>query len=180
MQAVIAAFHFDDAVAAGGGARQAHGVHGAFRAAIAEAHHLHRESACRFPPPVPIPDRAACRTSCRCRAFACTAFTHRRMAVPRHQRAEAKIEIEVFVAVNIVDVSAFAVANEKRIGIVGAIIAGDAQWQAAFALWCAPSFERGVRFSYVLISCSQSFVHNFLQMLVLWPTHGPEIYSRLP
>jgi hypothetical protein len=32
-------------------------------------------------------------------------------------------------------------------------------------------------FGYFLL---QSFVHNCLQMLVLWPTHGPEICRYLP
>ena len=95
--------------------------------------------------------------------------------MPRHQRAKAQIEIEIFVAINVVDVSAFSIANKNRIRIVGAIIAGDAQWQAALG-----SGVRGFRARRALFVCVyfllQAFVHNFLQMLVLWPTHGPEIY----
>src|ERR1700722_12298517 len=43
VQSVIAAFHLDDFVAAGRGPGQANGVHGAFRAAVADPHHLYRK-----------------------------------------------------------------------------------------------------------------------------------------
>ena len=46
--AVIAAFHLDDLAAAGGGARQAQGVHGDFRTAVAEADHIHRVARADF------------------------------------------------------------------------------------------------------------------------------------
>ena len=48
VQSVIAALHLDDAVASGGRARQAHGMHGAFRSTVAEPHHLHRKSFADF------------------------------------------------------------------------------------------------------------------------------------
>src|SRR5436309_709655 len=44
MQAVICPFELDDLVASGGRAREAHGVHGSFGAAVAEADHLDRET----------------------------------------------------------------------------------------------------------------------------------------
>ena len=48
VQPVVAAFEFDDLVAAGCGARQADRVHGRFRSAIAEAAHLDRKAGADF------------------------------------------------------------------------------------------------------------------------------------
>ena len=48
MQAVVAAFEFDDLVAAGGGARESHGMHRGFGAADAEAKHLDRKARADF------------------------------------------------------------------------------------------------------------------------------------
>src|SRR5580658_5939812 len=99
--------------------------------------------------------------------------------MPCQQRAEAKIEIEIFVASNVVNVPAFSIANKNRVGIVGAIIAGNAQWQAAFRSGVGRFRTRRALFVGVYFLL-QSFVHNCLQMLVLWPTHGPEICLYRP
>ena len=128
MESVVAAFHLDDAIAARGSAREAHGMHRAFRSAIAEAHHLHRKAFADFLRQFPfeIVRHAEHRSGAK---FFLHRSYNRRMAVPRHQSAKTKIEIDVLVAVNVVDVPALSVANKKRIRIVGAIIAGYAEGQ---------------------------------------------------
>src|ERR1700679_3582691 len=97
--------------------------------------------------------------------------------MPGHQRAEAKIEIEILVAINVVNVPTFSIADKNRIGIVGAIIAGYAQWQAAFGSGVRRFRTRRALFVGVYFPL-QSFVHNCPQMPLLWPTHGPEIYRN--
>ena len=83
MQPVITAFHFDDAVAAGGGPSKAHGMHGAFRSAVAEADHLHWETLTDFfrEFPFEIMRHAEHRAGSE---FALDGLDHRGMAVPGH------------------------------------------------------------------------------------------------
>ena len=145
MQAVIAAFHLDDAIAAGSGASQADGVHGAFRAAIAETNHLDGKALADFLGEFPFEIMRHAEHGAGAE-FRLHRLDHRGMAMSGHQRAEAKIEVEILVAVDIVNVSAFSIADKNRIGIVGAIIAGDAQWQAAFALCGAPLWNAACAF----------------------------------
>ena len=129
MQAVIRAFELDDLVAPGGGAGQADGVHGRFRAAVAEAHistgkRLQISSAsshsmsCGMPNMVPVLQALLDR------------LHHRRMAMSGHQRAEAQVVIDVFVAVEVAKFAALAFFHKDRIGIVSAVVAGDAQRNA--------------------------------------------------
>src|SRR5271154_7513013 len=107
MQAVIAAFHLNDAVAAGGGASEAHGVHGAFRAAIAETHHFHRKALADFFGELPFEVVRHAEHGAGAE-FRLHSLDHGGMAMAGHQRAEAEIEIEIFVAINVVNVSAFS------------------------------------------------------------------------
>src|SRR5260370_18940625 len=52
------------------------------------------------------------------------------MAMPSHQRAEAKIVVDVLVAVEVVNAAAFAILHKKRIGLVMAIVAGNSNRDA--------------------------------------------------
>ena len=52
------------------------------------------------------------------------------MAVSGHERAEAKVVIDVVVAIEIAKMRAAAFFYEDRIGIVGAVVAGDAERDA--------------------------------------------------
>ena len=54
-------------------------------------------------------------------------FDNGGMAMAGHERAEAEVEIDVFVAVEIVDVGAFGVFDVERPGLVAAEVAGDAE-----------------------------------------------------
>jgi len=115
-----------DLVAARGGAGDAAGVHGGFRAAVAKADHLHR-----------IP-RANLFREFQFHAVGHAergaavghqfhGFGHRGMPVPGHQRAEAKVVIDVLVAVDVLNFAAVPLRHENRIGIIRAVIAGDAE-----------------------------------------------------
>ena len=52
------------------------------------------------------------------------------MRVPGHQSAKAQIVVNVFVAIEIAEFAARRFGNKDRVRIIGAVIAGDAQWQA--------------------------------------------------
>src|SRR5215469_3216365 len=78
-----------------------------------------------------------------------------------HQSAEAEIEVHVFVAIQIVNVAALAVAHKNRIRVVGAVIAGHSERQALLGSL--------VRFAgtwrALLVSSNflfESLVHDFL------------------
>src|SRR5947207_8505169 len=49
------------------------------------------------------------------------------MAMTRHERAEAQIVVDVIVAIEIAEVRALTFLDENGIGIVSAIVAGNAQ-----------------------------------------------------
>ena len=87
MQAVICPFELDDLVASGGRAREAHGVHGSFGAAVAEADHLDRETIANLLRQLPlhVVRHAEHRPGAE-PPFDC--FHHRGMAMARHQRAK--------------------------------------------------------------------------------------------
>ncbi len=48
--------------------------------------------------------------------------------MPRHQRAETQVVVDVFVAVDVVNPAALSILHENRIGLVVAVIAGDPEW----------------------------------------------------
>src|SRR5580704_91155 len=164
MEAVVSAFHLDDAIATRGRPREAHRVHRAFGTAVAKAHHLHRKALadffCQFP------FKIVWHTEHRPGAEFFLYSTHdRRMAVPCHQSSKTKVEIDVLVAVDIVNVTALAVAHKNRIWIVSAIVARDAQRQSfRSSLVCATRTRRAllVRRDFL----SKSFVHNILHQLL--------------
>src|SRR5207302_8564553 len=52
------------------------------------------------------------------------------VAMSGHQRAETKVVIYVFVAVNVVNAAALPILHEERIGFVVAIVAGNAKRDA--------------------------------------------------
>ena len=133
VHAVVGAFHLDDLVATSEAARQPDGMHRDFGAAAAKACLIDRE---------PLADllgqlvfegvrhaihRADFKTFLHC--------SHNGgMTVTRHQRAEAKVEVDVFVSVEIVDVRALGVFDEERPRFVAAEVAGYAERQARFSL----------------------------------------------
>jgi len=49
------------------------------------------------------------------------------MAVAGHERAVAEIMIDIFVAIQIVDARAVAVAHKQRVGRIVAVVAGYAE-----------------------------------------------------
>jgi hypothetical protein len=122
---MIAALHLDDPIACGGGASQTNCVHGAFRAAIAEAHHLDRKALADFFGQLPfqVVWHSEHRAGAELRLHG---FNDRGVAVAGHQSAETQIEIYVFVAINVVNVSPFSIADENWVGIVSAVVAGNA------------------------------------------------------
>ena len=94
--------------------------------------------------------------------------------MPRHQGAEAEVEVEILVSVDVVDAAAFSIADKKRIRIVSAIIARHTERQTGFGAFMRVFRTRRallVDFDFFLETC----VHNNLRTLFLWPTHGPEI-----
>src|SRR4029077_13635994 len=103
--------------AAGGGTRETHRVHGAFRSAVAEANHFYRKAFADLFREFPL-HVVGHAEHCAGAEFLLDGCHHSGMAVPRHQRAEAKIEVDILVSIDIVNVAAFSVAYKYRIGIV--------------------------------------------------------------
>jgi len=52
------------------------------------------------------------------------------MAVTCHECAETKVVIEIIVAIDITEMRAAAFFHENRVRIVGALVAGHAEWNA--------------------------------------------------
>ena len=129
VQAVVSAFKLHDLVAAGSGAGQADGVHGGFRTAVAEAHHLDRKAVADFFRQLPLHVVRHAEHG----AGAETLFHglhDRGMAMSGHERAETKVVIDVFVAIEIAELAALSLFHKNRVRIVGAIVAGHAQRNA--------------------------------------------------
>jgi len=57
-------------------------------------------------------------------------FHDSRMAVPRHQRAEAKVVVDILVVVDVVNLAAFSIFHKNWIRLVVAIITGYAERDA--------------------------------------------------
>ena len=125
VQAVIAAFELEDLVAAGCCASEANGVHRGFGAAGAEADHLDREALADFFRKLPFHVVRHAEHGAGGEPLL-DGLHHRGMAVTRHQSAEAQVVIDVVVAVEIAEVRALPFFHEDRIGIVSAVVAGDA------------------------------------------------------
>ena len=94
-----------DLVAAGGGAGDAAGVHGHFRAAGAEAHHFHRIALADFFGKLPFLFVRHAKGGALVQ-FLFDSFDDRGMAMPGHQRAEAQVVVDIFVAVDVVNAAA--------------------------------------------------------------------------
>src|SRR5690348_7176349 len=126
VEAVIAAFEFQDFFAAGRGTSDAAGVHGDFRAARTEANHLDGITLADFFGEFPflIVGHAEGRAAVK---FLLNSFDHGGMAMAGHERAKTKIVINVFVAIEIVNAAAFSVFYENRIRLVMAVVAGNTQ-----------------------------------------------------
>ena len=134
MHAVIAAFHLDDLVAAGKSAGEADGVHRDLGAAGAEAHLVHGEALADFVGEIELEGvRHAVHGSGFEPLLDC--LHDGGMAMAGHERAEAEVEIDVFVAVEIVDVGALGVLDVERPGLVAAEVAGDAERHAGLGFF---------------------------------------------
>ena len=105
VQAVVAAFEFDDLVAPGGGARQTNGVHGGFRAAVAEAAHLDRKARADFFRQFPLHVVRHAEHGAVVQA-PFDGLHHRGMAMSGHERAETQVVVDVFVAIEIAELAA--------------------------------------------------------------------------
>ena len=129
VQSVISAFELHDLVAPGSGARQTNRVHRRFRSAVAEAAHLHRKAVADFFRQFPFHIVRHAEHGAGGKPFL-DRLHHRRMAVSGHQRAERQVVIDVFVAIEIAELAAAGLFHKDRPGIVGAIVAGDAERNA--------------------------------------------------
>ena len=108
MQTVVGAFEFEYFVAAGSGASETAAVHGDFRAARAETHHLDgipfADLFGKFPFLIVRHAKGGAAVQ-----LLFDRFDHCGMAVAGHQRAETQVVVDVFVAVQVVDPAALAV-----------------------------------------------------------------------
>ena len=139
MHAVVSALHLDDFVAPGEAARDPYGVHGRLGSAAAKTHLLHRKALADLLRQVVLQGvRHAVHGAGNQPLL--HRGNHRRVAVPGHQRAEAKVEIDVLVAIEIVNVGSLGVFHKQRPGLVTAEVAGYAQRHARFG-----ALERGLR-----------------------------------
>ena len=129
MQSVIGAFELDDLVAPGRGAGQANRMHGHFGAAVTEAAHLDRESRADFFGEFPFHIVRHAEHGAGRQALL-DGLHDRGMAVPGHERAEGQVVIDVFIAIEIAELAAAGLLYEDWPGIVSAIVAGDAEWNA--------------------------------------------------
>jgi hypothetical protein len=101
-------------------------VHGSFRAAVSEPHHLDRITRANFLRQLQL---HAVGHAKRCAAvgnvFHC--FHYRRVTVPRHQRPKAQVVVNVLVAVDIRNLAAVSFGNKNWIRIIRPVIARNAQ-----------------------------------------------------
>ena len=148
VETVVSTFHLDHALPPGRRARQPHRVHRAFRAAVAESHHLHRK------PRADLLGQRVLRIvrhpeHCPGLELRLDGVDHRGMAVPGHERAEAHVEIDVLVPIDVPEACATGVADVQgdRAGTSDSCSRHPSGSRAA-ALACAAR-EAGVRRSYV-------------------------------
>jgi len=129
VQAVICAFEFNDLVASSCGAGEPDGVHRDFSSTIAEANHLDRKAIADLFRKFPLHVMRHAEHGAGAQALL-NCFHHRRMAMSGHDRAKAKVVIDVLVAIKIAKLAAARIFHKYRIRIVSAVIAGDAQRNA--------------------------------------------------
>ncbi len=126
---MVSAFKLHDLVAAGSGASQPDGVHGGFRTAVAEAHHLDRKAVADFFRQLPLHVVRHAEHGAGAETLL-HRLHHRGMAMSGHERAETQVVINVFVAIEIAELAARSFFHKNRVGIVSAIVAGDSQGNA--------------------------------------------------
>src|SRR5206468_2491200 len=129
MQTVVRAFELQNLVAPRGSAGKTNSVHGSFGPAIAETHHLDWKAGANFFCQLPFHVMGHAEHRARREALP-HSFHHRWMTMPRHQRAKAEIVVEIVVAIQIAKVRASAFLHKNWIGIIGAVITGNAQRNA--------------------------------------------------
>src|SRR5258707_7712320 len=115
---------FRSFVAARSGSRDAAGVHGDFRSARAEAHHIHRIALANLFGKFPFLLVRHAESGSFMKLLLDGLYDGG-MAMPSHQRAEAQVVVDVFVAVEVVNAAAFAILHKKRIGLVVAVVFFD-------------------------------------------------------
>ena len=126
VQSVIRTFKAQDFVAARCRTRDPARMHGRFRAAVAKPHHLNGIPRANLFRQLQFHAmRHAERGTAVGHQF--HRFDHRGMPVAGHQRAEAQVVIDVFVAVDILNLAAVPFRHKNRIWIIRAVIAGYAQ-----------------------------------------------------
>src|SRR5215472_8913923 len=167
MEPVVTALHLDNAVSARRRSSQTHRVHRAFSPAITEAHHLHWKSFADFF--CKLPFHIMRHAEHRARAeFLLHRAHHGRMTMPCHEGSETKVEINVFITVDIVNVAALTIASKNRIGIVCPVVAGYAERQTLNRLLVR--LARAWRPLFVCFDfLAKSLVHHFLHPYYRWP-----------
>ena len=127
--AVVAALHLDDQVPAGDGAHQVHRVHGRLGARVGEPPQRQAEPAGQF---LAHGDRAARRLGeVRAQAdLAAHRLHHGRVRVAGQCRAVPAVQVDVLVAVHVVDLGTLAVAEPDRLRDGDLPAGGDAASQA--------------------------------------------------
>ena len=113
--AVIVAGEHHDLVAPGHGARDAHRGHHRFRAGVAERHRARCRSSRRTAARLRRPAASAARSRSPCPSCSSIASTTKVGAWPKHDRAKAVDEIDVFVAVNVPDARAARAVADQRV-----------------------------------------------------------------
>jgi len=126
VQAVVAAFELQDLFAAGGGTRDAAGVHGDFGSARAEANHFDGVALADFFGKFPFLIVRHAESGATMK-FLFDSFYHGGMTVASHQRTETQVVVNVFVAIEIVNTAALSILDKNRIRLVMAIVAGNAE-----------------------------------------------------
>src|SRR6267143_1201531 len=129
MQSVVRAFELQNLVAARSGARNAAGVHGDFRAAGTEADHVHRIALANFFRKLPFLLMRHAEGGSFVELLL-DGLYYGGLAMSGHQRTEAEVVVDVFVAVEVVNAATFAILHKKWIVLVMAIVAGNAEGDA--------------------------------------------------
>src|SRR2546428_1960453 len=124
MQSVVRAFELQNLVATRGGARDAAGVHGDFRAAGAESHHIDRIALANFFRKLPFL-LVGHAEGCAFMQFLFDGLYHGVVAKPPHPRPVAQGVINVLVAIDVMNAAAFAILDKNRVRLVVPVIAGN-------------------------------------------------------
>src|ERR1700730_7213202 len=129
MQSVVGAFKPQNLVATCGSASDANGVHGRFRSAVAEAHHLEGIAGADLFGQFQLHavGHAEGRTTI---GDTFPRLYDRGVPVTGHQGAETKFVIEIFVTVDVLDLAAMTLGDKNRIRIISPLVAGDSEGNA--------------------------------------------------